>query len=308
MAVFWFGELIRARRESLGISQEELAEGICSVPTISRIENGTRMPTVSHAELLLQRLGLSDIPVGLYTDQEQFEIQRLKIQIFVSLEENDPEQAKHLYRELKRRLPEPDSASRQFLTLYEIILFPEKLTSPQRLETLEAAMRLTCPSYALDRLPRAMAYSEILVLNNIAACYADQDQPETAIRIFRHIVDFYDRGIVNPEEAWRTQPTLYYNLSKLLGLTGRYDECIEVCEKGIRLAKRSGRTNRLSLTYFNCAWSLLKRGNPGDRELAKKYAYRSCCMALALDQPELSRRIEFYKENFGGDMQFLVSE
>ena len=34
------GEVLRARREVLGMSQEELAEGICDPVTVSRIECG----------------------------------------------------------------------------------------------------------------------------------------------------------------------------------------------------------------------------------------------------------------------------
>lgn len=45
MAVFQLGPIIRNRRNVLGLSQEDLADGICSVPTLSRIENGERMPT-----------------------------------------------------------------------------------------------------------------------------------------------------------------------------------------------------------------------------------------------------------------------
>ena len=57
MAVFQLGPIIRNRRTELGLSQEDLADGICSVPTLSRIENGERMPTKNHFEMLMQRLG-----------------------------------------------------------------------------------------------------------------------------------------------------------------------------------------------------------------------------------------------------------
>ena len=40
MPIFQFGFMIKHRREELGYTQEDLADGICSVPTLSRIENG----------------------------------------------------------------------------------------------------------------------------------------------------------------------------------------------------------------------------------------------------------------------------
>jgi len=54
MSVFQLGPILKARREELGLSQEDLADGICSVPTLSRIENGERMPTKNHFEMLMQ--------------------------------------------------------------------------------------------------------------------------------------------------------------------------------------------------------------------------------------------------------------
>ena len=40
MAFYLLGDCIREQRERLGVTQEELCEGICSVPTLSKIENG----------------------------------------------------------------------------------------------------------------------------------------------------------------------------------------------------------------------------------------------------------------------------
>lgn len=70
MPIFQFGFMIKQRREELGYTQEDLADGICSVPTLSRIENGDRMPTREHFEMLIQRLGYHDsqshgIPAGI---------------------------------------------------------------------------------------------------------------------------------------------------------------------------------------------------------------------------------------------------
>lgn len=56
MPIFQFGFMIKHRREELGYTQEDLADGICSVPTLSRIENGERMPTREHFEMLSRGL------------------------------------------------------------------------------------------------------------------------------------------------------------------------------------------------------------------------------------------------------------
>lgn len=58
MAVLRIGDIIRRRREEAGYTQEELAAGICSVPTLSRIENGERIPLKTTLDFLLQRLAI----------------------------------------------------------------------------------------------------------------------------------------------------------------------------------------------------------------------------------------------------------
>ncbi len=52
------GQLIKKLRKNGGLTQEELADGICSVSTISRIENDRQVPHLKKMEALLQRLGI----------------------------------------------------------------------------------------------------------------------------------------------------------------------------------------------------------------------------------------------------------
>ena len=67
MEEFQIGTYIRKRREEIGISQEDLCEGFCSVSTLSRIENNQQNPTRRLTMNLLERLGLP---------QDRFEIGR----------------------------------------------------------------------------------------------------------------------------------------------------------------------------------------------------------------------------------------
>ena len=53
------GETIYHLRKKSGLTQEALADGICSPVSISRIENGKQMPSGKVLEQLLARLGTS---------------------------------------------------------------------------------------------------------------------------------------------------------------------------------------------------------------------------------------------------------
>lgn len=98
--------------------------------------------------------------------------------------------------------------------------------------------------------------------------------------------------MINPEEILRTQPLILYNLSKCLGLAARYEECIETCNLGIRIARETGRCSFLERMLYNKAWSLTKRNQPGDMEQAKETVRLALYMAIAMEN---QTSVEHYK-------------
>ncbi len=58
MKAIHIGAIIKRRRLELGLTQEQLCEGICEPSTMSRIEKGHQTPTYSKLKALLGRLNL----------------------------------------------------------------------------------------------------------------------------------------------------------------------------------------------------------------------------------------------------------
>ena len=58
MQEMFIGEVIKQRRKELGLTQEQLCEGICEPITISRMENGKQTPSRNRVIALLQSRGL----------------------------------------------------------------------------------------------------------------------------------------------------------------------------------------------------------------------------------------------------------
>ena len=53
------GEIIRHARITKKLTQQQLAEGICKVSTLSQIENGTLHASTSGFDALMSRIGTS---------------------------------------------------------------------------------------------------------------------------------------------------------------------------------------------------------------------------------------------------------
>ena len=300
LPLYNIGNLIKHRREELGLSQNELSEGICPVPTLSRIENGVYPPTREHAQALLQRLGYSVANPFLTTGETEFEIAGLQYECRFALIYNDLERARDAFDKLSSYQEAFSPTDRQFYEITYIRIHRGEITDADALARCESALRLTHPGYERGALPKILTYEEITALNAIAAYLEKLGERDDAIRIWYHLKDFYEKGIVDTLEALRTQPMILYNLSKVLGLAGRYDECIEVCDEGIRIAKTTGRCLSLPQTMYNRAWSMVKRGRPEDWDSARRLLRQAYLFSEVMgNRPSLLERItEFLRENF----------
>lgn len=309
MAIFQLGSILKARREELGLSQEDLADGICSVPTLSRIENGERLPTKNHFEMLMQRLGYSAMSMDFFTDKKDFLIYELKFKTRQAFMNGDFSRANILLDELEAILDNPTEIDRQFILVHRILYGEKELPQEEKLKQLETAIQLTCPKYKHNYIPRVLSYEEIIILNNIAICYNALGDRDRTISILTELKEYYDRHVISVEEALRTQPMILYNLSKFLGLSGRYDECIEICDQGIRLARVTGRCQCLAKTLFNRAWSLIMRNHAGDQEAAEISMRQAYHVADAMGETEDAEFIRnYYLQAFSKNIKHDITE
>lgn len=299
MSFFQLGSIIRNRREELGYSQEDLADGICSVPTLSRIENGERMPTKNHYEMLMQRLGYSAMSLDFFTDKKDFLIHELKFKIRHAYMENDFNRCKKLLQELCSFLDERNTIDEQFVCLYDTLLNQNSLPVTEKLDKLETALRLTCHRYGSNFVPKILSYEEIILLNNIAVCYDALGQRDRTIELLYAVKNYYERQVSSSEEALRTQPMILYNLSKALGQEARFDECIAVCNQGISLARRTYRYAHYEKMLYNHAWAHLRRNQSGDRAVAKQSIKQAYGYAYSLGDQRIMKVLRsFFEETF----------
>lgn len=293
--IYSVGEYIKSRRKSLGITQEELAKGVCSVITLSRIERGEQTPQSSTLISILQRLGLSYAEFMLDESGDKLLLHQLKFDIRQALILGDYEKANSILTANREWISRLEPLDRQTFERVSILIKIDKyeLSDEEALSLLEAVMRLTCPKYTKDNPPAFLTYEEILLLNNIALRYASLGDMDTTIKLLYHIKSFYDKRVCDIEEALRTESMVLYNLSKFLGLAGRFDESISICNQGIKLARDTGRCSHLAKTLYNLAYCLYEKNEPGGREASKHYATQAYQLAIIMKN---EKSAEHYKK------------
>lgn len=296
MPIFKFGFIIKSRREEMGYTQEDLADGICSVPTLSRIENGERMPSKEHFEMLIQRLGYSNTTLDAYVDAKEFNKHELKFQLRQAVILKQMDRAKVLLDKYKQIVTNPTPIDRQFLSLYQVLTRATEYSQAEQTVVFEEALRLTCPRYAQNHFPMVLSYEEIILINNIAISYFHTGKREDAVELLYGLKRYYEKRIVDPEEALRTQPMVLYNLSKYLGLMERYDESIEISRLGIRLCTETGRCSALPGLLINLSWCQVKCGRSDDLNAAKQAAKKAYYLATILGNDKSAHLYQDFAE------------
>lgn len=251
------------------------------------------MPTREHFEMLLQRLGYSDTMLDHFVDERQLHLHELKFQIRQEIMLNHLEKAKAHLSQYVQDIPSPSNIERQFILMCDTMVNTASFTPQQRLEIFERAIKLTYPKYESGKLPKVISFEEIILLNNIAVSYSQMGDAEEAIRILYGLKVYYEHHVVNPEEILRTQPMILYNLSKCLGSSGRFDECIEIADQGIRISRETGRCTYMHGLLYNRAWSLVRRKRDGDLEAARTSAIQAYQFAVIMER---GYSVELYKK------------
>lgn len=190
----FLGEIIKQRRQELGITQAELCEGICEPPTLSRIENKKQTPTRNVLNALLQRLGISDDRFYAALTAEEITIKQLCSEINRNiiryeralLEEKDDIRGKilSLLKDFEEIVEEDDTCSKQFIIGSDVIIGGPHgdYTAQQKLDKLVEAIKLTHPSFDLDKLEEGLySYDEVKLINQIANIYSEMNERQKSI-------------------------------------------------------------------------------------------------------------------------------
>jgi transcriptional regulator with XRE-family HTH domain len=205
------GQKIRELRKNIGLSQEELAEGICTQAQISKIEKGDVFPYASTLFLISRKLGVDvnyffDIGMTPRLDYVQEVGRQLQIarrnmnyremREIVSAEEENP-----LFFNNNRNL--------QLLKWHKgIYQFELDKNLHKAEETLRKSIALT---HTTDKI---WTEREIEILLTIGVMYFEEGEQESALKIYQEVKAHIE---TLPHLADYTIKTrLYYNIARVL--------------------------------------------------------------------------------------------
>ncbi len=234
MENFFLGEYIRQRRLDLGLTQEQLCEGICEPMTLSRLENGKQTPSRNRINALLQRLGLPDDRYIALLSKNELELEALKKEIVAC---NVTERVEEGFEKLARfeELAGPDDLlARQFALHARVLLgrLNGSCAPPEQIGLLMEAIRLTVSRFDFDEI-ESFVYTkdEITIINQIGVVYSDDGQNKKAADIYYQLLRYMRKHFREAVTSVGVLPLVLYNYARVLDLCGRYEEGAELAQE-----------------------------------------------------------------------------
>lgn len=243
MKTIMIGDYIKRRRVELGMTQGQLAKGICTVATLSRLEAGIQTPRRNRISALLQRLGLPDSRYFAINTQEEVAIEAYKKDIVACNVLERVEEGFEKLQKLEQLLSPDDNLTRQFVVRSRALLggLDGRYTHRQQMEMLMDAMRMTIPDFSLEDLEEHYyTFDEIKTLNQIAGLYLAEDQMEQALHLYDKLLNY----ILNHNQALLCRngllPMVLHNYTRALNIAQRYADGVRYAEEGRRACVEYG--------------------------------------------------------------------
>jgi transcriptional regulator with XRE-family HTH domain len=247
----YVGDKIKELRMHYNIYQEELAEGICTQATISRIEKNEIVPNSYILYQIAKRLGV-DMDY-FYGSGSLLKIEYVK-NVYQDLERLIREKN---YKEVLRIVKlEKGNPLFQRDELKQILLWREGISyyylnhdSKKAFELLDAALQLT------PTTKKNTSAIEIDILASIAAIYDEIGQYDKAAEIYQDISMKMKRSLANYDPKLAIRIT--YNSAVNAHLLSNYQEAVRFCDKTIQLCLSDLTFYTLGETYFQKGESIL---------------------------------------------------
>jgi transcriptional regulator with XRE-family HTH domain len=222
------GKKIKELRKVVGLTQGDLAEGVCTQALISRIEKGDIYPSAAALYQIALKLGVDvnyffEIGANPRLDyirevEKQFKILRNDRKFeemidLIKIEEKNP-----LFYKDKEKL--------------QLLYWHKGIFTYEVEKDYEAAISLLQHAYHLTaHQKKAMSERELQILASTGTIHFSAKNYEAALDYYQQVETAMKTAEIH-DKSIKTR--LFYNIARLLTRIGRYEESTDYCQRGIK--------------------------------------------------------------------------
>lgn len=146
MKINTLGQFLQFYREKYTFQQDKVCSGICSLATLSRVENGSKIVDSLVAESLLGRIGKEVLQFELLLNDSDYHLWTTRQEIQKLMNSENYCEAEKLLTEYRKEMPQKGSVHEQFCLYHEALLEINKQAPAEEIcVLLYRALKLTKP-------------------------------------------------------------------------------------------------------------------------------------------------------------------
>lgn len=236
MPIYPIGRCIKESRTRMHFSQEEVCDGICSISTYSKIENGIQNPTRKTLEAIIGRLGMSLAGYNISVTDVEFQRGNIEQRILHSIIKGSFN-IKPLLDEYMVCSYAMDNLERQYYLFAEAQYEKHYLKKEQDyFSILTTILRMTIPDFDVKNLGsiKLLALIEFFIIKEIALTCFDDGRRNEAIEIMYFLKQYCESCGMEEEEKRRRYPAVLLDLALFFSNLGNYKTAYELADEGMR--------------------------------------------------------------------------
>ncbi len=235
----YYGELIRMYRLRRGLTQEELAQGICSTSELSKIETGNRVPSAEIFMALMKALGVHGYSFFSMIPDKKVRMFNLEKAIRAAADNGDAGELlelMHTFRQLMdpNRLDDLIFTEMTELIFYRMCGFRDKAFGRRALGYLE----MIHPGLVEDIgiYDNSLTRQERVLVNSIGIGFIDMGEYENAYRFFHFMYKSVHDDSDEIPEVLRSRAVALNNMSLCMTKLKHFDAAQRMCKRAAELA------------------------------------------------------------------------
>lgn len=295
---FWnIGKMIRYLREEQQISLECLSQGICSIATLSRIENSERFCSILLAQRLLGRLGWKVCDFESYCSDKEFDWYEKRMEILELKKQKNLVQMKKRVKQYEKEIGKKreDPLQKQFIIAEEAFFMIEEKKLEEGVLLIKEAISLTINGWEENDV-FLLGFEELELFCMLADAYEKLEERELAYWIWKRMLNYLEQRKIKKKQIAEPYTYIISRIVPYLLNCKMAKKGMELCEKGIQTAADTLNQNFCcELLYWKakCIRDLYQHGKIKGVEAIQNYqfAYYLC---ISFGKTELAQEIEGY--------------
>lgn len=292
---YCISDVIRRRREMLGMTKKALCEGICSEKTIGRLEAHKTKPQIEIVRLLFEKLNLS----GEYQRARIIikDIRAIPIvgEIGTCINKHECSKTEELLTELEQYIRMDNPINKQYRERMDIKIKIEKkeISKIEARGQLVRVLEYTLPyEVAIKDGEKYLTNAEIQCLLDILVYMGKMSKNVVFDALYKFCNQLEkEDGISQHISLWEI---IMHIRACLYGNDGEYDKSDNMSLKVMKECIQCYRLNKLELNLYNITWNNAERIKKNIPVIQgyKKDVYLRKCIALCQIRKNIAREVE----------------